>query len=168
MTTEDMNPVEKYAALRALELGIGAAVAAAAMEVVEYRKQTRAKGFESDWGTIEFRSNDAKVQFNTPKLIAWAQEHMPHEIIPEHTEEVTFPAALRPTLLKTLDKRFQIDGDEVVDTVTGEVVEFATVIPAKAPTLAIKMPPEKKLEAVEYVAHRTALVASVMRPELEA
>jgi hypothetical protein len=168
MTTEDMNPVEKYAALRALELGIGAAVAVAAMEVAEYRKKTRSRGFESDWGTIEFRKNDAHLQFNTTKLIAWAQQHLPHEVIPEHTEEVIVPAAARPTLLKTLDERFQIVGGEVIDTVSGEVVDFATIIPAKPPTLAFKMPPEKKREAVEYVAHQTALVASVMRPELEA
>lgn len=158
-----MNPIDKYAALRALEHGISGAVAVAAEEVEQLRKLTRAKSFESDWGSISVTTPKPTISYDPAALLEWAQAHMPHEVIPEHTEVV--PAAVRPTLAKTLEVRFQLVDGEVIDTETGEAIPFAKVT-QRPEYLAMRMPADKKAEAVAYVAGHVAEVAGVMQLEV--
>ena len=87
------TPPERYAALRALESGLKAALEDAARDVVNYRRMTSAKAFEPAWGSLIFALGKPSINLPTEALIEWAQKHMPHEVIPEHTEII--PATVR-------------------------------------------------------------------------
>lgn len=161
-----MNPVDKLAALQALSQGVTAAIVTAKAEVAAYRQVTRAKGFESAWGEIAFVKNPAKILYGNPMLLVeWAEEHLPHEVIPEHT--VTVPAAVRPTLMKTLEDRLQIVDGLVIDTDTGEAVDFAAVTPAGPDTVRFTMPAARKHAACELIASRVEALAAAVQGEIE-
>jgi hypothetical protein len=158
-----MNPVDVLANVRALIFGLTESLQGLQDDVARYRSETRAKGFETDWGAVSFRKNPPKIKFNS-KLLAWAEENMPHEVIPDHVE--TIPASVRPSLYKTLEERLAVDGDSVVDTQTGEVVDFATVEPGKPDSVVFTMPNPKKAEAVALVGERIEAVAAAITREL--
>lgn len=165
------TPVDQYADIRALIYGLEQLLKAAQTEVLTYRANTRSKSFETDWGAVEFRGGDVSISLPAADLLAWAEEHASHEVIPEHT--VTVPAEVRSTLRTTLlgdgkkPGRFRVVGDSVVDSITGEVVEWAHVIPAGQPVPVFKMPEEMKQAAARLVAERATLIAQAVSPELE-
>jgi hypothetical protein len=91
---------------------------------------------------------------------------MPHEVVPEHT--VTVPATVRPTLRKTLEKRFKVIDGTVVDTDTGEVIDFAHPEPEGPESVVFTMPAEAKREAAQLVAERLDQLAAAVTPEVAA
>jgi hypothetical protein len=162
-----VNPVDKLAALQALSQGVTAAIVTAKAEVAAYRVTTRAKAFASDWGDVTFVGNPAKICYGDPMLLVeWALEHMPHEVVAEHT--VTVPASVRPTLMKTLEDRWAISGDAVVDTQSGEVIPFARVEAAGPDTVRFTMTRQLKAAAEALIAGRVDALAAAVQGEISA
>lgn len=161
-----MRPTDKLAAIRALVFGLQQAQRAAEEQVRAFRDLTGARSFQTPFGKLEFRSNPPKVRYDDARLLAWAQKYMAHEVVPEHT--VTIPATVRPTLLKTREGRLTIKGDVVVDRETGEVVDFASVSPGGADTVAFTLDPAVTGEVTAAVEERIELLASAVTPEVAA
>lgn len=122
-----MTPAEKLAALKALQLGIGKAIEQVEAEVESVRKITGARSFDTPLGTVTWTIRKPTVTYEPDAMLAWAKINMPHEV--EVVERV------RPTLAKTLEKRFITEHSEpsgrpiIVDTTTGEIVQWAHVRP---------------------------------------
>lgn len=155
-----MNPAEQLAALRALRHGLDAQITQVEERVREFRWHVSAHSFDTNWARVTFRPNPQKINYDTDRLLAWASVHMPHEVVPEHT--VTIPATVRPTLYTTLEGRLTVTGAGVIDTTTGEVVDFATVSPARRETVVVTIAPDQKQAAVELVAERLSALTDQM------
>ncbi len=158
-----MNPADKLAAIRALILGLNALVPQLNAEVLAYRRTTKSRAFNADFGEITFRRNAPKIKFFEDQLLAWAQEHLGHEVEKEHT--VTVPAKVRPSLYKTLAARLVIIDGEVVDETTGEVCEFAYVEPGDVDTVAFKPSDEQRALAEALVAGRVEAITAALAIE---
>lgn len=80
---------------------------------------TRTKLATVTLDTKEAESEDT-ISVDARKFLAWVQENAPDEIVP----------TVRATYAKVITDRLVIDGEDVIDPKTGQVVEFATVVPA--------------------------------------
>lgn len=153
MTT--LNPAERYAALKLLDHGLKAALATAASEAEAYRQSVRAKSLETDWGTVTVARRKPSIRFDERRLIEWCEDNLPdlvHKSVPTESQ----------TWLKT--KRFTIDGESVIDTATGEEVDWATVHEG-SDYLTVRLSTEAKVAAVETVSSRVELLADAL-PQL--
>ena len=150
-----MNAAEKYAALKLLEAGLKDALAAAADEADAYRQQVRAKALETDYGTVTVtRRRPSVVVLDDDALLDWVAAELPNLIQPR-----SITAEARSWLLT---KRFAVDGDVVLDPVTGEVVPFLGV-KTGSEYLTFRPTAEARAAATEAVAGRLidTLAASV-------
>jgi hypothetical protein len=161
-----MKPTDKLAAIRALIIGATAVQKQAEDEVRDYRAETGAKGFTTPFGEISFRKNPPTIAYDQAALLEWARENMPHEVVEEH--QVTVPAAVRPSLLKTLESRLGITPAGVIDLDTGEFPDFATVVEGKPDSVVFTPSREQRAEAAALVAARIEALASAVQPEVEA
>ena len=122
----DMNPAETLAALKLLAVALTEAIAAAEPAAEEYRRSTRAKQLETDYGLLYVTRYKPSIDVSDAALMLWAEEHAPDLI----TTTRAISAATRKALLTS---RWVIDDDgaTVIDTATGEVVEIARIKPGR-------------------------------------
>ena len=121
-----MNPAETLAALKLLEVALKGAIAAAEPAAEEYRRQTRAKQLETDYGLLYVTRYKPSIDVGDVALMLWAEEHAP--------ELITTTRAISATTKKALlTSRWRIDDDgvTVVDAATGELVEIARIKPGR-------------------------------------
>jgi hypothetical protein len=159
-----MNAAERLMALKALQVGVNAAVEEATREVDALREATSSKSFDTRFGTLVLTAPKPTIQFAVVDLHRWVKDNLPHEYIPAHTETVTVehPASIHPTAEATLRKRCSIAKDgSVVDTETGELIEFASVT-QRSPYWTGRLSDETKQEAVETVLSRVDAVTGLM------
>lgn len=140
--TSQPTPVDVYASLKLLMHGLKEAEADAAAAADEFRRSTRAKQLETDYGLVALTRRQPSIVVDDAALLHWAREHAPHAI----TESISSAAK------KALVGRWEIDGDDVVDPETGEVVEFASVKPG-GESLTVRLTPEAKAFAAEVLTH---------------
>ena len=120
-----MNPAETLAALKLLEVALKGAIAAAEPAAEDYRKATRAKQLETDYGLLYVTRYKPSIDVGDVALMLWAEEHAPELI-------TTTRAISTATKKALLASRWRIDDDGVsVDTRTGELITFAQVRPAR-------------------------------------
>ena len=135
-----MNPAERYARLKLLEIAVKRALPAAAEAAEEYRESVRGNSLETDHGTVSIVRRKPVPILDPEGFLAWVKEHRPDELV-EHVNpayEKAFTAALRCV------------ADVVVDE-NGEVVEFATVRRPR-PYLTVKLSEEAKNQASDSLA----------------
>lgn len=148
-----MTPAEELAALKAIQAALAEPIKRAEEKVKDLRQQTGAKSFDTPVGMVVMAKRKPTITYDEEGLIAWAEDNMPWEL-----EQVT---RVRPSLYKTLDARLRDeDGGEVVDTETGETVEWATVKPGTE-YLTVKLTPEAKTAALTAVSGRLDMIASL-------
>lgn len=132
-----MNPAERYARLKLLEIAVRRALQGAAHDATEYQERLRARTLESDHGTISVVRRKPVPIVDSAAFLEWVKEHRPDELV-SHVNpafEKAFVAALRCV------------GDVVVDG-NGEVIEFASVH-RPAPYLTVRLTEEAKTAATE-------------------
>jgi hypothetical protein len=144
-------------------LGLNALLPKLNAEVLAYRRTTKSKAFNADFGEITFRRNLPQIKFFKGMLLEYAQEYYPHEVIPEHTEVI--PASVRPSLVKTLLANLAIIDGEVVDKTSGEVCDFAYVEPGDVDTVAFKPSDEQRALAEALVAGRVEAITAALAIE---
>lgn len=59
---------------------------------------------------------EATVDINPARFLAWVQQNNPGEVVP----------TVRASYAKVVAERLVVDGDDVIDPLSGEVVEYAT------------------------------------------
>lgn len=149
----EMTPAEVYAALYLLSYGLKAALDDAKAEADAFRRQTRSKQLETDFGLVYLTRTKDSIQVpDEAALLAWCEEHSPESI----TRTVSSPAV---TALKT--QRWAIVGDDVIDTRTGEVVEVAAVQRGGVENLTVRATPQAKAYAAAAMAGRVPLRLAV-------
>ena len=164
MTTPS-NPGAQYLALRAIKLGIDAALAVVEAQVDEVRAVFGSKSFDSPLGTLGLTVTKPKVDFpDEGKLLAYLEqldteadplidpavdEEIPEQTIPAHT--VRHPARVRPSARAELAKRCKITTDGVIDPTTGEVLD---VRPGRPRLRALDGPPDPGGEGARRRRHR--------------
>lgn len=113
-----MTPAERFAALRTLEVAVKEVAASEAETVIQHGSDTGADRWRTAYGTVVIATrDDAPVIADVPGFVAWAKENAPDEV------EETVRAAFTKALLA----RCVVDGDTVIDTMTGEALPFAMV-----------------------------------------
>lgn len=152
-----LNPAERYAALKLLSEGISAALKDAQAEAETYRRSVRAKSLETDFGQVYVTRRKPAIRFDEAKLLTWCEDEYPNLV------QRTIPTTARTWLA---GNRFEIDGDDVLDATTGEVVDWATVTPASE-GLTFRADADAKAAAIESVAARVELLAVALTPQLE-
>ena len=142
------TPMDVYAALRLLEAGLKDAITAAAAAAEDFRAGTRAKQVETDWGLVSLTRRAPSIVVDDAALLQWADEHAPHLVT----------RTIAPAAKKTIMGGWEIDGDDVVDKATGEIVDFASV-KAGGESLVMRLTPDAKALAAEVMTARTAQLA---------
>lgn len=159
-----MTAAEKLAALRALREGLNAAIEDAAAEVEGVRETTGSKSFDTRYGLVGFSIHPTTYLFDEAAFLAWTEENAPESLIPAWTEVKEWPARPSDTLRAAMGKRCVQIGDDVFDSLTGDVLPFATARPGKE-TLTVKLNPATKLEAADLVRDRISDVVGIMQIE---
>ena len=162
--SDQPTPVDVYASLKLLMHGLKEAEATAAAEADDFRRSTRAKQLETDYGLVALTRRKPTIVVDDAALLHWAREHAPHVI----TETISTPAK------RALLAGWEIAGDDVIDPDTGEVVEFASVKPG-GESLMVRLSPEAKAFAADVLTSRAAdltqgfnrLLASAKPAEIE-
>lgn len=153
-----MNPAERYGALKLLSEGIAAALKDAQADADAYRKSVRAKSLETDFGSVSITRRKPSIRFDSGPLADWCKDEYPELV----KTTISIPATSE-TWLK--DNRFTIDGDDVLDTETGEIVEWAHVSPGSE-YLTFRAEPTAKAAAVAAIASRVELLAAAITPAI--
>lgn len=150
----DLNPIQKLAALRLIAGSVSTAIAEATAEADQWRRQIGATQFRSDWGVVSVSDVKPKIAFSDEFLLSYAAEHAPHIIEPKVS------AAKASWLARTM---FAIDGDDVIELATGEVVpgECATVIPGTE-TISVRPTDEAKAHAAHVLGSRIQDIAPLL------
>jgi len=154
-----VKAADTYAALSALKAGIDAAIKDAGAEALAFSNENGVKSLLTPFGAVTIAAKEPSIAFDDAALLAWVQEN--------HPTEVETIVRVRPSFEKVLRDRFVIvKGDTVVDTQTGEVVEFATVTAGGDPYITFPSSKEQKAakaEAVEWVRGRTDELSGAMK-----
>lgn len=156
---EALNPAERYAALKTLNEGLDAALKTAQSEADEYRKQVRAKQLTTDHGLVYVTTSKPSVAIlDQAGLLEWCAIHKPDLI------EQTIPTKAL-TWLKA--NAWEVQGDDVVDRESGEVLDFAEPKAGGVESVSFRATPEAKAMAVEAVAARLEALTAAMQPAIE-
>ena len=144
-----MNLVEQLAAVKAMQVALGAAETHLKSEVMRLSEVTGATTLKAPLGRVNVVTRAPKPAVDMAALLDWCREHRPDEIVV--TESV------RPALVKALEAELAVSGDDVISTRTGEIVPFAS--PSGTSTyVSITTPPDIKAAAIERVMPRLQAV----------
>lgn len=155
------SPATEYARIKL----IGAAFADIAKEattavgdnVYAARDLTGARAFDTPYGPVTITRPKPTVVMTDAALLRWAETHMPGAIVP----------MLPDMAKKQILARFVIDGDDVIDKETGELVDEATIKLASRETVTFRGTAEAKAQARSSVEAWLAAAGMPMR-EIEA
>ena len=114
-----MNLVEQLAAVKAMQVALGAAETHLKSEVMRLSEVTGATTLKAPLGRVNVVTREPKPSIDPAALLDWCREHWPDEIVV--SEQV------RPTFVKALEAELAVSGDDVINTRTGEVVPFASL-----------------------------------------
>lgn len=128
-----------YMAIRVLEHAVKEAGKDLSAELDELREELGLDkaNFRTPYGLLVGTTVEATIEYHEDdRMVAYAREHYPHEVIEAWEEEVPayvieHPASVRETLAKTLDGRVIVIDGRVIDKETGEELSFARYVPAK-------------------------------------
>lgn len=154
-----MNPLsnaDHLAYLLALQAGLSDQIAKAKRRVIEEANETRARSYDTPVGQINVTRKDAPIEVtDEAALLAWVKQARPDEV--ETVERV------RPAFMRYLrEERWTVVKGQVIDTVTGEVVDFAALGDPGEPFVAwpaTKTQRAAKQEARLLFEERNALLA---------
>lgn len=157
-------------AVRALEAGLKAARDELDQRLRDVADDLGVRGgFRTSFGDIRDSVTEPSISYDKARLVEWAKANLPHEYIAPWTETITVEheADVHQTIYKTLENRLYLDGDTVVDRMTGENVDFAKVTPERKHWSAY-LTHEAKAGARQAIMGRLdALTALVTGRELE-
>lgn len=114
-----MKATERYALFTAIAAAAKAEAEAAAKDALAVAGEVGIRKFATEVGDITVAQKDPAPVWDEDDLLAWVKER--------HPSEVVTVQQVRPAFRAVLVKRFVIAGDKVLDTATGEVVEFARI-----------------------------------------
>lgn len=147
-----MNPIQRLAALKLVQESLAGVLKQAQAEADEFRKSVGATGFKTDWGTVSVAEYKPSVAFtDEAALVAYAQEYAPHLV------EVSIP----PEKKRWLAGQLAIDGEDVIDPNTGEVVAWAKVKPGYE-VVSVRNTPEAKVRAAGLLGARVDQLTAVL------
>jgi len=166
MTEVQVHTVDapsRIAALLVLRDAIDREIKADKLEALTFAAEFNVKSFTTPLGNVTVAHKDRAIGWDDKALVKWVQEKHPEEI--EHTVRV------RPAFQSVLASRFVIVGGDVMDSVTGEVVDFAFVTAAGDPYITYpegRLKKEAKATALRLVQDRAPGWAKAVLPEIEA
>lgn len=159
-----MTPAERYAALKALIDGLTKATKEAGVQALaEVQADPTRDRWRTRFGTVLLKQTKAGVYFNmnSAGFLSWVRDNHPTEV-----ETVT---RVRTSFISSLSKRLVVSGDEVVDILTGQVVDWATVTEPGNPYLSVHADEaykQAKANAAELIEGRLELLTEGIAPEL--
>jgi len=121
----ELNAPTRVAALTALRDAIDAEIKADKLEAIAFAGEFGVKSFATPLGAVNVVVKDPAIGWETDGLLAWVEEHYPSEV--EMTRRV------RPAFQAALTARFVIVAGDVIDTETGETIDFAYATSASEP-----------------------------------
>jgi hypothetical protein len=145
MTTDQPNAAAEYAAISALIKAAEKRKTELASRVLADHLASHAKGWATPYGGVTIKNLDASPTIavgDEGALLTWVQEHAPTEvekIIPKPITQVR-PAFRTVLLQRLVTESHEFDGapiEIVVDTVTGETVEWAEINPPSSLTVSM-------------------------------
>jgi hypothetical protein len=122
---DQVNAPTRVAALTAIRDAIDLEIKADKLEAVTFAQEFRIKSFDTQLGAVNVVRKDPAVGWDDTGLLAWVEANHPGEV--EQTRRV------RPAFQAVLAKRFVIVAGDVVDSATGQVLDFAYVTEAGEP-----------------------------------
>jgi hypothetical protein len=123
--TKSLNAPTRVAALIALRDAIEAEIKADKLEAIAFAGEYGIKSYATPFGPVNVVTKDAAIGWDADALLTWVAEHYPSEV--ETIRRV------RPAFQPVLATWLVVAGGDVVNTVTGETIDFAYVIPAGEP-----------------------------------
>lgn len=152
----NMTAADHLALLLALEAGLKDQIAQAKRRVLEAAAETRTRSYDTPVGQVNITRKDPPIEVtDEAALLAWVKENRPDEV--EVIERV------RPAYMKHLrENRWTVVKGQVIDTQTGEIVEFAALGDPGEPYItwpASKQQRAAKEEARLLFEQRAALLA---------
>lgn len=157
-TAHGADAAERYAALCALEAGLKAVKEAARAEALASVAGLSRASFPTAYGPVNVTTADEGIALDDEAFLAMVEEHYP--------DDVVVTRSVSPALRRAFLDRLVAVGGKVVHQDTGEVVDFARVIPRGAPTLsypASTAQREAKAWAVALFEERAATLADALR-----
>lgn len=152
-----MNKPAQHAALKALRAGIDEEITATQADVLRMSKETGADRWKTAFGIVGVVERGPSVYVTSDKaFLAWVREHAPAEVV----------ESVRDSYRKALFERLEIDGDQVVDTTTGEVVPWAGVRQGGGAYLSVREAKAAKERIAELVHERVEEIAALAAPRV--
>ena len=144
-----MNLVEQLAAVKAMQVALSAAETQLKSEVMRLSEVTGATTLKAPLGRVNVVTREPKPSIDPAALLGWCREHFPDEIVV--SEQV------RPTFAKALEAELVVDGDDVINTRTGEIAPFSQ--PSEPSTyVSVTTPSEVKAQAIREIGPRLQAV----------
>lgn len=152
-----MNAATRHAGLKALRAGLDEAIAQTQGDAVDDFRREGTDRWRTPFGTVSIAMRQPQIRLDPAAFLAWVKRHRPTEVITTETVRTSYQDAVV--------KRLVIDGDDVIDPETGEVVEWASVQPGGHPYLSVRDANAAKAHAVQLVlGHLDELVATFAAP----
>jgi len=158
-----INAPTRVAALIAIRDAIDKEIAAEKTETLAFADEFGVKSFDTPLGPVTVAHKDPSIGWDQAGLLAWVKTNHPGEV--EQTERV------RPAFQAVLASRFVVVAGGVVDSVTGEQVDFAFVTAQGDPYVvwpASKGQRAAKATALRVVQDRAPGWARSIVPAIEA
>jgi len=161
-----VNAADQYMVVKALIVGLGEALVHVEKRVDQLRAEQSAKSFDTRFGGLVRTVTKAKIAFTSAGVLDYARQHYPHEVTEAWTETkiIDHPATVHPSVEATLRKRFKIQGDVVIDPESGEVIDFAMVVPQKEHWTA-NLTDDAKASAANAMLERLDSVTEILELE---
>lgn len=143
----NVNPAEKYAALKLLESGLKEAMGEAKSEALAYANAVGAASLNTDWGKVSIATEKfAPRVADEAGLLDWVKANFPSAV----------RESVNPQFVKTLLAHCEVDDSgDVYNTGTGERLPFLGYrVTGGYPS--VRLTAESKSEAAELVADRAA------------
>jgi hypothetical protein len=123
---ENLNAPTRVAALIALRDAIDLEIKADKLEAIAFAVEFGIRGgWSTPLGPVNVVTKDAAIGLDSAKLLTWVTKH--------HPDEVETIRRVRPAFQSVLAARCVIVQGDIVDTETGETIDFAYVTPAGEP-----------------------------------
>lgn len=159
----NVDAPSRIAALLVLRDAIDKEIQADKLEALTFAAEFKVKSFATPLGNVTVANKDRAIGWDDKELVKWVQSRFPDEI--EHTIRV------RPAFQSVLAGRFVIAGSVVLDSETGEVIDFAFVTAPGEPYITYpdgKAKKAAKATALRLVQDRAPGWARAVLPEIEA
>lgn len=149
------NPADRLAALRALRHALDQQINQQEDEVKQLRANTGARSFDTRFGTVTAAVRKPSLGYTDEQAVAWARQHGYDSLILETPSD---------TLKRVIREKYVVDDGTVVDTDTGEQVDWPEAKPGGHEYLTVRLSDTTKRQA-EHAIQTDRIIAELGEPQ---